>query len=592
MPKAANTRKLNSMRHSCAHVMAAVVCKLYPATKLAIGPVIEDGFYYDFELPKTVSENDLPKIEKEMKKIIERNFSFEKFEIPIDEAIDREKKSSQDYKVEILADLKKQNLKKVSYYKTGDFVDLCEGPHVKNTSEIGPFKLLSVAGAYWRGSEKNPMLTRIYGTAFATQQELGKYLKLQEEAKKKDHRLLGQQLELFIISEEIGQGLILWLPKGTIVKEELEKFTKETEEKEGYQRISTPHIARESLYRLSGHLPYFAEYMYPPMQGEEGAYYLKPMNCPHTHMIYKSKKHSYRELPIRYAEFGTVYRHEKSGELFGLLRARGMTQNDAHIYCREDQVLEELVKIMQLHVYYYKVFGIKDYYVELALPDSFDKKEKYFDDAAAWKQSIGLLKEAAKKSKVKFIETEGRAAFYGPKFDFNIKSATGREFGLSTNQLDFGSGKRFKLTYTDKDGGEKIIPYIVHRAPLGSDERFIGFLIEHYKGAFPLWLSPIQVIVIPISIRNGSYAQKVAQSLKGANIRAQIDERAETMQAKIRHATLQKVPYMVIVGDREEKEEKITVRGRKGQDLGQKTLKDFATYLRKEVNGKRRNKDQ
>lgn len=592
MPKAAKTRKLNPMRHSCAHVMAAAVLKLYPKTKLSIGPTIEDGFYYDFALPEAVSEKEFPKIEKEMKIIIEKKLSLEKFELPINEAFEKEKKASQTYKVEILADLKKQNLKKVSYYKMGDFVDLCEGPHVKSTGDIGPFKLLSLAGAYWRGSEENPMLTRIYGTCFPTKEELEKHLKNIDAAKLRDHRKLGKELELFAFSEEIGPGLVLWLPRGTIIKEELEKLGKEMEEKGGYERISTPHIAKESLYYTSGHLPYFSDEMYPPIASDEGNYYLKPMNCPHTHMIFKARKRSYRELPIRFSEFGTVYRFEKSGELMGLLRVRGMTQNDAHIYCSEEQVLDELVSVMNLHKYYYDLFGIKDFWIELALPDFARKKDKYFNDPKGWQKSIKLLRLAAKKAKIEYEEVKGAAAFYGPKFDFSIKSTTGRTFGASTNQLDFGSALRFGLTHVDKNGKEKLIPYIIHRAPLGSDERFIGFLIEHFGGSFPTWLSPVQTVIIPISEKHGVYAKKNYEALKEREIRVQVDDRPETMQAKIRHATLQKIPYMVIVGDREEKEEKITVRGREGQDLGQKTLEDFTTYLRKEINEKRGIKDQ
>lgn len=583
MLKVDKPQELQKMRHSSAHVLACAVLNLYPETNLAIGPVIENGFYYDFGLPEAISEKDLSVIEKEMKKIIARNLSFERFELSIAEAIERERKNKQTYKVELIEDLKKGGLKKVSYYRTGQFADLCEGPHVKNTKEIGAFKLLSLAGAYWRGSEKNPMLTRIYGACFQTREELQKHLKNLEEAKLRDHRKLGRELELFTFSEEIGPGLTLWLPKGTIIKEELEKLAKEKEEEEGYLRISTPHITKENLYYTSGHLPYYEKEMFPKMESDEGNYYLKPMSCPHTHMVYKSKPRSYRELPIRFAEFGTVYRFEKSGELTGLLRVRGMTQNDAHIYSREDQVIDELESVMKLHKYYYDLFDIREYWVELSLPDFKKRPDKYFDDPRGWKKAIEILRQAAKKSGVDYIEEEGSAAFYGPKFDFNIKSAIGRTFGASTNQLDFGSASRFKLTYIDKSGQEKLVPYIIHRAPLGSDERFIGFLIEHFGGAFPTWMSPIQVALVPISDRNLEYATKISQVLKKNGVRVAIDDRSETMQAKIRDATIQKISYMGIVGDREEKEGKISIRTREGIDLGSRDLKSFIEEVTHEI---------
>lgn len=569
---------LSNLRHSSAHLLAAAVVELYPGTKPTIGPVIDIGFYYDFDLPKPISEEDLPRIEKKMGEILISWDKIEGKEVSTKEA--KKIFADNSYKLELIKELVEQN-QPITVYKSGGFEDLCRGGHVDNPKEeIKAFKLLSIAGAYWRGSEKNKMLTRIYGTAFPTQQKLEEYLKALEEAKERDHRKLGQELDLFTISEEIGPGLILWLPKGTIIKEELEKFAKEVEAKEGYQRVSTPHIARSSLYYTSGHLPYYAEDMFPVMKAEDGDYYLKPMNCPFTHTIYKAKRHSYKELPVRYAEFGTVYRYEKSGELLGLLRVRGFTQNDAHIYCTEDQVLEELVKTMKLHAYYYQIFGLKDYYVELALPDFKKKKEKYFDNPKAWEKAVELLREAARKSGIQVVEQEGTAAFYGPKFDFNIRSVTGREFGASTNQLDFGSGERFGLTYIDKDGSEKVVPYIIHRAPLGADERFIGFLIEHYGGSFPTWLAPVQVQIIPITDRNKEYGQKVLEQLLDSKLRIELDDRAETMQAKIRDAQLQKIPYMLIIGDREEKENKVAIRTRQGKDLGAMDLKQFVDKIK------------
>jgi len=578
------TENLNNIRHSSAHLLAAAVLDLCPDTKATIGPVIENGFYYDFELPKPISEEDLPKIEAKMAEILKGWDKIEGKEVTVEEA--RQIFSDNPYKLELIEELAKQK-EPITVYQSGDFVDLCRGGHVENPKEeIKAFKLLSIAGAYWRGDEKNKMLTRVYGTAFPTQKDLDEYLVMLEEAKKRDHRKIGQELDLYTISEEIGPGLILWLPKGTTIRDELEDLGKEAEKKAGYQRVSTPHIAKDSLYYMSGHLPYYAEDMYPPMKSEDGTYYLKPMNCPHMHMLYKARKHSYKELPIRYAEFGTVYRYEDSGTLMGLMRVRGMTQNDAHIYCTEDQVVSELVNIMKLHSYYYQLFQIQDFYIELALPDFKNKKDKYFDNPEGWEKTINILKEAAKKSGVEVVENVGGAAFYGPKFDFNIKSVTGREFGASTNQLDFGSSERFGLNYTDKDGSEKMVPYVIHRAPLGSDERFIGFLIEHFGGAFPTWLSPVQVKIVPITDRNIKYAQNVLEQLNDSNIRVEIDERAETMQAKIRDAQLQKIPYMIIIGDREEGAGHIAIRTREGKDLGAMPIDDFLGKIKSEIESK------
>lgn len=577
-----NKEKLNSIRHSCAHLLAAAVKQLYLGAQNAIGPSIDNGFYQDFDMRDfKISEEDLPKIEGKMHELLKVWRKFEVKEVPVEQA--RKDFADNPYKLELIEEFAKEG-KTITENDPGNFLDLCKGGHSEDPQkQIQYFKLLSIAGAYWRGSEKNKMLTRIYGTCFPTQEELDEHLKMLEEAKKRDHRKIGQELELFTISDEIGSGLILWLPKGTILKEELENFGKETENKEGYMRVSTPHIAKEQLYLTSGHLPYYADDMYPPMKGEDGNYYLKPMNCPHMHIIYKAKKHSYREFPVRYAEYGTVYRWEESGTLTGLLRVRGMTQNDAHIYCTEENVIDELLKVMQLHSYYYDLFGIKDYYVELALPDFKKKKDKYFDNSKAWEKSVAILREAAKKANIKVVENEGGAAFYGPKFDFNIKSAVGREFGASTNQLDFGSGERFGLIFTDRDGSEETVPYIIHRAPLGSSERFIGFLIEHYGGAFPTWLAPVQVVIIPISEKNNGYARQVADTLIHESIRVEVDNRAETMQSKIRDAQVQKIPYMLIVGGREESENKVAVRTRAGEDLGGMQIDEFSDKIKREI---------
>lgn len=566
---------LDQLRHSCAHLLAAAVLELYPNAKNTIGPAIENGFYYDFDFGDIkISEEDLPKIEAKMAEIFPSWKGFERIEVTTDEA--KKEFANNPYKLELINELEKDG-QEITFYKSGNFVDLCRGGHVENPKEeIKAFKLLSIAGAYWRGSEKNKMLTRIYGTAFESKEELDQYLAMLEEAKKRDHRKLGQDLELFTFSDEIGPGLPLWLPKGTVIREELEKFAKDTENKWGYQRVSTPHIAKEALYKLSGHLPYYSDDMYPPMKAEDATYYLKPMNCPHMHMIFKSKPHSYREFPIRYAEFGTVYRYEDSGTLFGIMRARSMCQNDSHIYCaNEEQAIQELVSVMKLHEYYFNILDIKDYYIELALPDFEKKKDKYFDNPQAWEKSVAILKEAAKQSGVDVVEDLGGAAFYGPKFDFNIKSVIGRKFSITTNQLDFGSGERFGLKFVDSTGTEKVVPYIIHRAPLGSHERFIGFLIEHFGGAFPVWLSPVQVAVLPISEKNAEYSRQVADKLKEIDIRVELDDRSETLQAKIRDAQIAKVPYMLIAGNREEEAKTVAVRLRTGEDLGSIKLEEF-----------------
>src|SRR3989338_3359092 len=577
---------LNNLGHSCAHLLAKAVKDLWPGTNNAIGPSIENGFYQDFDFGTVkINEADFPKIEEKMRRILPTWTHFTFNEVSLAEAKELFKENP--YKIELAEEFAKGG-KKLLTNDPGNFLDLCKMGHVENPAkEMQHFKLLSIAGAYWRGSEKNKMLTRIYGTCWPTKKELDHYIWQQEEAKKRDNRKLGKELELFTISEEVGPGLILWLPNGTIIREEVEKFGKKVEADYGYQRVVTPHITKEGLYIKSGHLPYYAADMFPPMEYEGQRYYVRPMNCPHMHMIYQFKTRSYKEFPIRYAEFGTVYRHEDSGTLLGLLRVRGHTTNDAHIYCSDDkQVIEELVSVLEMHEYYYKIFGIKDYYVELALPDFIKKKDKYFNNPPAWKKAIKLLREAAKISKIKVVEQEGNAAFYGPKFDFNIKSVNGREFGASTNQLDFGSGKRFNLTFADKNSKEKIVPYIIHRAPLGSLERFIGFLIEHYAGAFPIWLAPVQVKVLPITDRNLEYANKVFNELRVNELRVELDDRSETLQAKIRDAQMEKVPYMLIVGDKEEAADKVAVRTRGSADRGQASLEKITSEIKDKIANK------
>jgi len=592
------TYPLETIRHSYAHVLAAAIQRLFPDVRFGVGPVIENGFYYDILLPKAIGGEDLPKIEQEMKRIIKQNLKFEREETGIDEAIAFFQKTNQPFKVELLKDLKMKGttamseeeqktigkeVKTVSIYKTGGFVDLCRGPHVASTKELpaDAFRLTKIAGAYWRGSEKNPMLTRIYGAGFIAKKDLDKYLWQQEEIKKRDHRVLGEKLKLFTFAEEVGPGLPLWLPNGTILRDEIENYAKEIEKKWGYRRVATPHIAKETLYRMSGHIPYYAESMFPPMKLDDGNYYLKAMNCPHTHMIYKSEPKSYRDLPLRLAEYGTVYRYELSGTLAGLLRTRGFTQNDAHIYCREDQVEAEFLKVMKLHEFWYKkVFGIKDFYMRLSLPAK--DKAKYADIPEGWKKSVEMIRRSMQNSKLPFVEAEGEAAFYGPKVDFQIKSIVGREETASTNQLDFLAAQRFNLNYRDKDGKDKPV-YVIHRAPLGSHERFIAFLIEHFAGAFPLWLAPVQAWILPIGKAHKKYAARIAKELLAVDIRAELKDQNETVGKKIREGENQKIPYLLIVGDKEMKNESVAVRKRAKGDLGAVKFKKFLARIKEEI---------
>jgi len=592
------TYPLETIRHSYAHVLAAAIQRLFPDVRFGVGPVIENGFYYDILLPKAIGGEDLPKIEQEMKRIIKQNLKFEREETGIDEAIAFFQKTNQPFKVELLKDLKMKGttamseeeqktigkeVKTVSIYKTGGFVDLCRGPHVASTKELpaDAFRLTKIAGAYWRGSEKHPMLTRIYGAGFIAKKDLDKYLWQQEEIKKRDHRVLGEKLKLFTFAEEVGPGLPLWLPNGTILRDEIENYAKEIEKKWGYRRVATPHIAKETLYRMSGHIPYYAESMFPPMKLDDGNYYLKAMNCPHTHMIYKSEPKSYRDLPLRLAEYGTVYRYELSGTLAGLLRTRGFTQNDAHIYCREDQVEAEFLKVMKLHEFWYKkVFGIKDFYMRLSLPAK--DKAKYADIPEGWKKSVEMIRRSMQNSKLPFVEAEGEAAFYGPKVDFQIKSIVGREETASTNQLDFLAAQRFNLNYRDKDGKDKPV-YVIHRAPLGSHERFIAFLIEHFAGAFPLWLAPVQAWILPIGKAHKKYAARIAKELQAVDIRAELKDQNETVGKKIREGENQKIPYLLIVGDKEMKNESVAVRKRAKGDLGAVKFKKFLARIKEEI---------
>ncbi|HEY9403246.1 MAG TPA: threonine--tRNA ligase [Pyrinomonadaceae bacterium] len=605
--------ELDRMRHSAAHLMAAAVHALWPGAKFGVGPAIENGFYYDLDLPVSLTQKDLEKIEKKMRELKNKNLKYERMEMPVDEAIAEMEQYGQTYKVELLRLLKEKGSTAVaketgdddavgasgddgavtiSLYKTGDFFDLCRGPHVNATSEIGVFKLLSIAGAYWRGNEKNPQLQRVYGVAFATKEELEQHLWRLEEAKKRDHRKLGQELDIFTFSEDVGQGLPLWLPNGAVIREELEKLAKEEERKEGYQRVFTPHITKGTLFYHSGHLPYYQEDMYAPIDIEGEPYYLKPMNCPHHHQIYSARPHSYRDLPLRISEYGQVYRYEQSGVLTGLMRVRGFCQNDAHLYCRYDQAKEEFLKVMHLHARYYEMFGIKEYFMRFSKPD-LNKLDKYVDAPEKWLAAMEIIKQVMDESGYPYVEAEGEAAFYGPKIDFMIKSAIGNEYAISTNQLDFVASERFNLTYTGDDGKDHPV-YVIHRAPLGSHERFVAFLIEHFAGAFPTWLAPVQAVIIPIADRHNEYAQKVYQSIFDTpvnnalgGIRIVLDDSRESMQKKIRNAQMKKIPYMLIVGDKEVEEERVSVRLRNGIELKSMPVQLLIDRIRTEIEMRR-----
>ncbi len=548
-------------RHSLSHVMAQAVLRLFPGTKLAIGPAIEDGFYYDFDAENPFTPEDLKNIEKEMKRVVKQNHRFERFEVSVDEA--REMLNDAPYKLEILQQL--EDGERLSFYRDGDFCDLCRGPHIMGTGQVRFFKLLSVAGAYWRGDEKNKMLQRIYGTAFASRDALDTHLAMLEEAKKRDHRRLGQEQELFLFDDEIGPGLPLWQPKGTVLIEELENLAKEVERKAGYKQVRTPHICKEVIYERTGHLPYYSDSMYPPMEMEGVRYYLKPMNCPHHHKIYGAVPRSYRDLPLRLSEYGTCYRYEKSGELFGLMRVRSMQMNDAHIYCTLDQFEEEFLAVCKLYLDYFDLFGIDKYVMRFSTHAPEELGNKYVDEPKLWAKTEDMVRQAMRNGGIEYIEVPGEAAFYGPKIDVQVWSAIGREFSFSTNQVDFAVPARVGLVYTNSEG-EQEHPICIHRALLGTHERTIGFLIEHYAGAFPVWLAPVQVVVLPIAERHGEYGESVYKRLLGAGVRTEIHT-DNTLNYRIRQAQLSKVPYMLVLGDREAESGEITVRQRTGENL-------------------------
>jgi len=578
---------LSNLRHTLAHLLAASVGDIYKfdKIKLTLGPAVENGFYYDIDFgSEKVANNDLQKIEDRMRKNLPKWTEWAHKEITKNEALDF---FNNEYKAELINEISERG-EKITTYTCGGFTDLCRGGHLKHPAkEIDPgsFKLDRVAGAYWRGNERNKMLTRIYGLAFETKKELDTYLKQKEEAEKRDHRELGKKLQLFTFDEEIGKGLPIWLPKGNIIKEELENWAKETEQKWDYQRVTTPIITKENLFYTSGHLPLYKESMYAPISIEEENYYIKPMNCPFHHKIFSAIPRSYKELPLRLAEYGWCHRYEDSGSLFGLMRVRGMQMNDAHIYVTPEQAIQEFVDVIKLHEYYYKILGIEKYEMELSLRDP-NKLDKYHGEEEDWKLAEEMTVKAMELSGVPFKIVHEGAAFYGPKMDFQIYSSVGRMFSASTNQLDLYMGKRFNLEYTDKDGSRKT-PYIIHRAPLGTHERFIGFLIEHYAGAFPLWLSPVQVKVVPVRDKHNEYAKQVFELLKENNIRAELDDADLNLGTKVRDAKNNKVPYWVVIGDKETEAGKVTLESRDAEQLGQISKEELVKKLLQEIKNKK-----
>ena len=623
-PDEAQRRHLATMRHSCAHLLAAAVEDLWPDAKFGVGPAPEEGFYYDILFPEPISETDFPRIEARMRELRDARSTFRREEVPIDEATRVMAAAGQGFKLELLELLRTvgstavaretgddsvgaggvgaggvgaggaagAGVDTVSFYTVSDFVDLCRGPHVDDLGAIGAFKLTSIAGAYWRGSERNPQMQRIYGLCFDTEAEIERELWRQEEMRKRDHRKLGRELDIFAFASEVGIGLPLWLPNGAAIRRELEHLAGEYERRYGYQSVVTPEIARGALYVQSGHLPYYADDMYPPMQLDDEALYLRPMNCPHHHHVFLARPHSYRDMPVRLAEYGKVFRYEAHGALSGLMRTRGFCQNDAHIYCTFADAKDEFIRVMNLHAEYYRLFDIDDFYMRLSLPD-LNKLEKYIDEPDKWRDALAIMRQAADEGGFPYVEADGEAAFYGPKIDFMIRSAIGTEYAISTNQLDFLATERFGLRYRAADGTEQPV-YVIHRAPLGSHERFVGFLLEHYAGAFPTWIAPTQAVVIPIADRHIDYAERVRDTIANSDIRTgthgprvTVDASSERMHKKIRNAQALKVPYMLVVGDREAAEGRAAVRLRNGRDLGPMPLDAIVDRLRTEIGGRR-----
>ena len=574
----------DTLLHSTAHLMAQAVKVLYPHAKVTIGPTIENGFYYDFDVDVSFSDEVLAKIEQKMKELAKSGQDIVRQEMSVGVAVKMFAEMGEPYKVEIIGEIDPDEV--ISAYTQNDFTDLCRGPHVSNTKKIKYFKLLSTSGAYWRGDENNKMLQRIYGTVFASKDALKTHLYNLEEAKKRDHRKLGKELQLFTFDEEVGPGLPLWLPNGAVMIEELEQLAKETERKAGYDQVRTPHLTKGSLYEKSGHLEHYKESMYPAMDIDGTEYYVKPMNCPHHHKIYSAIPKSYRDLPVRLSESGTCYRYEKSGQLFGLMRVRSLQMNDAHIYCTKEQFKQEFLAVCNLYLKYFKIFGIEKYVMRLSLHDQEGLGKKYVNEPELWLETEQWVREALLEGDMDFIEVTGEAAFYGPKIDVQVWSAIGKEFTLATNQVDFAIPQKFNLTYTDEQGKDQT-PLCIHRAPLGTHERFIGFLIEHFGGNFPLWLAPIQVAVLPVSDKNLDYANKISEDLKSAGIRVKLNDRADKIGAKIRQAELEKINVMLVVGEKEATNDTVSVRRRFEGDSGVQSTSSLINQLVEEIKQRR-----
>ena len=570
--------------HSTAHLMAQAVKRLFPKTKVTIGPYLDNRFYYDFDVETPFTEEDLSKIEDEMLKISNENLKIVHEVKSRNEAIKYFDKIDENYKVEIINDLDKDETLKM--YTQGEFTDLCRGPHVPSTGLIKHFKLLSSSAAYWRGDEKNRTLQRVYGTSFQNSKDLKKYLLMLEEQKKRDHRKIGKELDLFFFDDEVGPGLPLWTPSGTVLIDQLEALAKEKETAGGYLRVRTPHLTKGDLFSKSGHLDHYMSSMFSPMNVDGIDYYMKPMNCPYHHKIFANTPKSYRDLPYRISEYGTCYRYEKSGELFGLMRVRSMQMNDGHIYCTPEQFKEEFINVCNLYMEYFKIFGIEKYEMRLSLHDPKGLGDKFIDNPTLWKKTEDDVRNALKGAKLKFVESVGDAAFYGPKIDVQVWSSIGREFTLATNQVDFAIPERFDLTYTDKDGSSKT-PLCIHRAPLGTHERFIGFLIEHFGGNFPLWLAPKQVTILPVSDKFNDYADEITKDLRSKGLRVSLDNRSEKIGSKIRDAEMQKINIMIIVGEKEVENETLTIRRRFVKEQKELSLDDFSNEILNEINERR-----
>ena len=571
----------NTFWHSSAHLLAEAVESKYPGVKFWVGPALDRGFYYDMDLGgQVITEEDLKDLEKKMNELARQSNSYHRKDISKNDAVKYFADKGDEYKLDLLNSLQDGT---ITFYSQGNFTDLCRGPHIPNTGFIKAIKLTNIAGAYWKGDVNNKQLTRIYGITFPNQKELDEYLLLLEEAKKRDHRKLGKELGIFTMDDDVGQGLIMWMPNGTIIIEELEKLAKETEQEAGYKRVVTPHIAKESMYLTSGHLPYYADSMYPPMELDGEKYYLKAMNCPHHHKIFAAEPKSYRDLPYRIAEYGTVYRYEQSGELFGLMRVRCLHMNDAHIYCTKEQFKQEFKAVNEMYLKYFNIFGVDKYVMRLSLHSPEKLGIKYVNEPQLWKETEEMVRNVLIESNIPYVEVQDEAAFYGPKIDVQIYSVIGREFTLATNQVDFSQGRSFKLEYTTQDNSSET-PLIIHRAPLGTHERFIGFLLEHYAGKLPVWLAPLQVKILPISDKFADYAMDVKNKLLKAGVRVEFDDRNEKIGKKIREAELSRVPYMLVVGEKEMNEGGVSIRRQGKGDLGLVSVSDFIATITDEIN--------